>query len=879
MKDTILLIDGSSLIFRAFYALPLLSNADGMFTNGVYGFLTMYEQLIAQFDPKYVLVAFDRATPTFRHEDYKDYKSTRQKAPSELAQQFGILKEVLEAMRVPQLDLDGYEADDIIGTMSRAANEQGVRAILVTGDRDYLQLIAPDTQVYLTKKGITEMVMYDEETLKEEYGVTPAQMIDVKGLMGDKSDNIPGVPGIGEKKALGYIQEYGSIEGLYEHIDEVKGPKTKQVLIDNEQVAYMSRKLGEIHMNVPMDKELDRFAVQPEDEPEVIKWFDRLGFQSLAKKRTDNREIRVFEAAPLLSLAEAGKVLEKMKNSCVSFVTFSDHLNYTMGNVRYLAFGTADESVLVELKEDSDTERFLEALFADPSIEKATFDIKESLYALKKRGIQPKGHIDDIMLVDYLNDPGQTSATLGQLARNVLAADLTDPKNLMGKGKSKVTLTEIPVEQLQVLAAESVWAIDSLRTPLLEKLDSLQMRSLYDEVELPLAGVLADMEVVGFPIDKEALVALGDHFKEELEKLTAEIYEAAGEEFNINSTKQLGQVLFENLQLPVVKKTKTGYSTDIEVLETLQGTHPIIEAILSYRQLQKLQSTYIEGLLASIHPDGRVHTTFKQSIAATGRLASTDPNIQNIPVRSEEGRQIRKAFIPSEGRTLLDADYSQIELRILAHLAQDENMLQAFRDGMDIHTKTAAEVFHREPEDVTPLERSRAKAVNFGIVYGISDFGLSKDLKISRPEAKEYIENYLESYPSIKEYMKRIVEEGKENGFVETILKRRRYIPELVSKNHNIRNFGERIALNTPIQGSAADIIKVAMIGVYNRLQAEGLKSKLILQVHDELILDVEPGEEERAAKLVEEVMRGAAVMSVDLDVDVHFGKNWYEAK
>lgn len=879
MKETILLIDGSSLIFRAFYALPLLSNADGMFTNGIYGFLTMYEQLIAQFDPKYVLVAFDRATPTFRHQDYEHYKSTRQRAPGELAQQFGILKEVLTAMRVPQIDIEGYEADDIIGTMSRAANEQGVHAILVTGDRDYLQLITPDTHVYLTKKGITEMALYDEAKMKEEYGITPMQMIEVKGLMGDKSDNIPGIPGIGEKKALSYIQDYGSIEGLYEHIDEVKGPKTQQVIRDNQTVAFLSRKLGEIFLHVPMETDISNYRLGEEDEPEVIRWFERLGFSSFVKKRTDQRETKEFEPAQIADLAKATEALASFEGSHLSYLFFFDHDNYTMGRVKYLAFGNEDNAYLLSLSDDQESRTFLSDLFGNAKISKTTYDVKESLYPLKGMGVPVRGAIDDLMLVDYLNDPGQTSATIGQLARNVLHEDLTDPKNLIGKGKSRITMAEVPVEQLASYAAEVIWAIDKARAPLFEKLDSVQMRPLYDKVELPLAYVLADMEVTGFPIDRDALVALGDDFSARLEKLVADIYEDAGEVFNINSTKQLGQVLFETLNLPVVKKTKTGYSTDIEVLETLQGTHPIIENILNYRQLQKLLSTYIDGLLQAIHPDGRVHTTFKQTIAATGRLSSTDPNIQNIPIRSEEGRQIRKAFVPSIGRTLLDADYSQIELRILAHLAHDENMIHAFEDGMDIHTKTAAEVFGREPDEVTPLERSRAKAVNFGIVYGISDFGLSKDLKISRKEAKEYIDNYLESYPSIRDYMKRIVEEGKDNGFVETILKRRRYIPELASKNHNIRSFGERIALNTPIQGSAADIIKVAMIGVYHRLKEAGLKSQMLLQVHDELLVDVEPGEEEAVATLVEETMQNAATMSVALDVDVHYGNNWYEAK
>lgn len=877
MQETMLLIDGSSLIFRAFYALPLLTNADGLYTNGVYGFLSMYENLMAQFDPAYVLVAFDRSTPTFRHKDYEDYKGTRERAPSELAQQFGILKEVLEAMRVPQLDLDGYEADDILGTLAKQAAKKEIRAILVTGDKDYLQLIDENIDVYLTKKGITEMEMFDEAHLKEVYGITPRQMIDVKGLMGDKSDNIPGIPGIGEKKALDFVQTFGSIEGLYENLDSVRGPKTRQVIEEHRQQAMLSKRLGEIFLQVPMDTDPKSYLVQEEDEPEVIRWFERLGFRSFAKKRTDNRPAKEFVPAVQLAEKEATGLLKDLAAGHLVYQMFFDDALYTRGRLRYLIFGDADASYLVEITDTDDSIPFLQAFFAQGS--RTTFDVKESLYPLHERSIAVGSAVDDLMLAEYLNDPGQTGVSIQQMARNYLQTDLTDPKNLLGKGKSRISLGDAEPEALCALASELVWALCELREPVLDKLDSLHMRTLYDEVELPLAYVLSDMEYEGFPVEKEALTALGEEFTGRVAELTARIYAAAGYDFNINSTKQLGQILFDELELPVIKKTKTGYSTDVEVLEALQGRHPIVDDILEYRQMQKLQSTYIDGLLASIHEDGRVHTTFRQNIAATGRLSSTDPNIQNIPVRSEEGRRIRKVFVASTGRTLLDADYSQIELRILAHLAQDENMIQAFADGIDIHTKTAAEVFGRELDDVTPLERSRAKAVNFGIVYGISDFGLSRDLKISRPEAKDYIDNYLASYPSIQSYMAEIVEKGKHDGFVETILGRRRYIPELASKNRNIRNFGERIALNTPIQGSAADIIKIAMIGVHKRLKEEGLQSALLLQVHDELIVDTARGEEEKVETLVKEVMRNAAALSVPLVVDTSFGESWYEAK
>lgn len=877
MQETMLLIDGSSLIFRAFYALPLLTNADGLYTNGVYGFLTMYENLMAQFEPKYVLVAFDRSAPTFRHKEFKDYKGTRERAPSELAQQFGILKEVLDAMNVPQLDLDGYEADDILGTLAQTSAEQDIRTVIVTGDKDYLQLIRPNVEVYLTKRGITEMEMFDEAHLMEVYGITPRQMIDVKGLMGDKSDNIPGIPGIGEKKALGFIQSYGSIEGLYEHIDEVRGPKTKQVIEEHRPQALMSKRLGEIFLHVPMDTAPESYLVKEENTEEVVRWFERLDFRSLAKKRTEGRESKAFSEADLLTETAAAARVAEMADRTIAYQMFFDHALYTSGQLRYVVFGTQDEAYLVQITDSDETRPFLEALFSRG--DRVTFDVKESLYLLHRWEIPIQSRIDDLMLAEYLNDPGQSGVSLQQMARNYLQTDLSDPKDLLGKGKNRITLGEKEPEALRVLASELVWAIGQLTEPVFEKLDALRMRPLYEEVEIPLAFVLAEMEEIGFPIDRDALVELGEQFTARVNELSERIYEVAGYPFNINSTKQLGKILFEQLELPVVKRTKTGYSTDMEVLETLQDQHPVIADILEYRQMQKLQSTYIDGLLASIHEDGRVHSTFRQNVAATGRLSSTDPNIQNIPVRSEEGRRIRKAFVASPGRMLLDADYSQIELRILAHLAQDENMIHAFAEEIDIHTKTAAEVFNRPLDEVTPLERSRAKAVNFGIVYGISDFGLSRDLKISRAEAKDYIENYLASYPDIRAYMTQIVEQGKKDGYVETILGRRRYIPELESKNRNIRNFGERIALNTPIQGSAADIIKVAMIGVARGLKQEGLKSQLLLQVHDELIIDTEPGEEEAVKTLVEEVMRHAAELSVPLIVDAHFGKSWYDAK
>lgn len=874
MKETLLLVDGSSLIFRAFYALPPLTNQEGIYTNAVYGFLTMYEQLMAQFNPDYLLVAFDRPDPTFRHEEFEAYKGTRDKAPDELSGQFGLLKEVLHAMNVHQIDMTGYEADDILGTLAKQAKTQGYRSVLVTGDKDYLQLVEEDIEVYLTKRGIKDMHMYDVARIQEEYGIEPRQLIDVKGLMGDKSDNIPGIPGIGEKKALGFIQNYGSVEGLYEHLDEVSGKKTKETIAEYRQQALMSKRLGEILLTVPMETDVKKYAVQEENEKETLQWFERLEFNSLIKKRKKNAPVKEHAAAIVIPTDEAAALLRTWEGTLYFYLLFDDEL-YTHGTPKRLCFGNGEVAYVTELSEMEP----LQAIVEDEGKVAVTFNAKETFYAALQQGFDIRAKIDDLMLAQYLNDPGQVNETLEQLARNVLALNLTDKKDLMGKGKQKVLLADLPLGGITQWVTQSLAAMEDLEEPIFSQLEEREMKLLYEDLELPLAKVLADMEFTGFPIDKQALLDLHKEFEGRLETLVQEIYDIAGYEFNINSTKQLGVLLFEELDLPVIKKTKTGYSTNVEVLEALEDQHPIARKILDYRSLQKLQSTYVDGLLAAIHEDGRVHTTFNQTVAATGRLSSTDPNIQNIPVRTEEGRLIRKAFTASEGNTLIDADYSQIELRILAHLAGDENMIDAFKHDIDIHTKTAAEVFDVGIDEVTPLMRSRAKAVNFGIVYGISDYGLSRDLKISRPEAKEYIDNYKDSYPQIKKYMDEIIETGKEQGYVQTIWKRRRYVPELTSKNFNVRGFGERIALNTPIQGSAADIIKFAMLAVYRRLKEEKLESQMLLQVHDELIIDAHPDEVERVEALLREVMPGVAELQVPLEVDVNKGPNWYEAK
>lgn len=907
----IVLIDGSSLLFRAFYAIRELTTKDGIYTNGVYGFLSMYYRIVDQYAPDYVCVAFDRSGPTFREEDYAAYKGNRQETPSELSAQFGILKDVLDSMGVVHLDLDGYEADDICGTLGRVFSQEGHQVILFTGDRDFLQLVGENRQVVLTKKGISEIIEYDTQRILDEYGIQPQQFIDVKGLMGDASDNIPGIPGIGEKTALKLIREYGSMDGIYESIDQVSGKAIKQKLIDGKDIAYLSRSLGEIFLNAPIDLELDSYLLRSEDVEELRRKFERLEFRTFAS-RLPKPEVELEVRLEQVVLGEENLqefLLAAKKAGRVTFKFFSDE-NYALrkrieavgfklpGEPRvYLAqiqkpdaevefsqgslFETDPKELQSSIK-TTDSSRLnwecFNDLFTDSALTKGSFDVKEEMLWLKNGGVALQNY-DDAMIMDYLLDPSQTGMTMEKQLEKHVGIRILSRDELQGKGKKRIPLEDIAQEALFDYIAQVVHGIEKLFPYFTPMLEERQMTELYQRVELPLIEVLTEMEHQGFQVDIQVLEDLGREFQEVATRLEHGIYEDAGVSFNINSPKQLGEVLFDQLKLPVVKKTKTGYSTDAQVLEKLSGQHPIVEKILEYRSIVKLIGTYIDGLTPLIREDGRIHSTFKQNIAATGRISSTDPNLQNIPIKTEEGRRIRKAFVPKAGYLLVDADYSQIELRVLAHLSQDEAMIKAFLAGDDFHTRTASEVFHTPLEEVTPLQRSRAKAVNFGIIYGISDFGLSRDLDIPRAEAKEYIERYLDTYPMVRQYMESIVEQGRSDGYVETILHRRRYIPELASSNHNIRGFGERIALNTPIQGSAADIIKVAMVDVYHELKKRGLASRLILQVHDELIVEAHEDEVEEVKVLLQETMESAMTLSIPIKVDVNTGSTWYESK
>lgn len=880
MSKTLMLIDGSSLIFRAFFALPNLTNNDGVMTNGVYGFLTMYQNAFDKYKPDSVLVAFDRSSKTFRHEEFKDYKATRDKMPSELSYQFGILKDILDSMKVAYTDLDGFEADDIVGTYAQMGQEDGYEVVVITGDRDYLQLVDEHITVYLTKKGISDMVEYNLATIEEEYGLTPKQLIDVKGLEGDKSDNIPGVDGIGPKKAIGFIQKYGSIEGLYENIDEISGKKTKQTLIDSEAIAYMSKKIGTIVKNAPVEMDLDDLKLTEPDYPALKEKFSKYNFNKFLEKiEGDVEDINTDMDFDYIETDSYDDLINSIKkNKDFTFKSFYDGENYIHSEIYKIAIKTADTDTYIVKADENFVENFNE-IFADKEIIKKSFDIKEDVVLLDKLGIDLALPYDDLMLMHYLIDPSRSSYDIKTLSQTYSNFEVISEVDLIGKGKKTKKYEEVDQAELNSYFASVLYTIENSIEKLVAELKDLEMYELYQNIEIKLSKVLANMEITGFITDINVLENLKAEIDEVLEGLTTEIYEFAGSEFNINSPKQLGDVLFKDLDLPVIKKTKTGFSTDASVLEKLRDQHQIIPKIEQYREMYKLRSTYIEGLENSIDEDGRIRSTFRQSIASTGRLSSTEPNLQNLPIRTEEGRKIRKAFKAAEGKILIDADYSQIELRILASLSDDQNMIDAFINGVDIHTKTASEVFDRPLDEVTKEERYNAKAVNFGIIYGISDYGLSQNLNIPRPLAKEYIEGFFEGYPNVKKYMDNIIKEARDHGYTDTLFNRRRYIPEITSKNFNVRSFGERVALNTPIQGTAADIIKIAMIKTEENLKKAGLDAKIILQIHDEIILESSIEDKDKAMEILKDSMESAAKLQVPLLVEIDTGESMYESK
>lgn len=881
MKEKFLLIDGSSLIFRAFFAIRNLTTKDGIHTNGVYGFLNMYKKALEIIDPTYVVVAFDKSGPTFRNKDYEAYKGTRDKTPPELSAQFGMLKDILNSMNVIHLDSKDYEADDILGTLSKKATEEGIQTYLLTGDRDYFQLVSENANVLYTKKGISELEVYDMDLVKEKYDLDPKDLIEVKGLMGDKSDNIPGVPGVGEKTAIKLVKEYGTIENIYENIDKISGKKLKENLGENHMQALLSKKLGTIFLDVPLENEIEDFRVKEGNRQELYEKFKTLEFTSLMNQFAPEGQVEQEDLEfDLIKQDSYADFFNSIKSGdSFYYEVFNNNENYTIDEISFIGLmkEKSNQILILDKQTIDENHQSLKEIFEDETIEKISFDVKKSIFLLNNLDINLESSYVDLMLIAYLIDPSRTSFDVGQISSHYLSREILNEESLLGKGKSKKKFEDIETEDLNNYIANILLAIKDSSPKLLEEIKDLKMEELYSTIELPLVNVLAKMEIEGVKVDKKVLEDLDKELTLEIDQLEKDIYQDAGLEFNINSPKQLGEILFEKLNLPVIKKTKTGYSTDAEVLDKLKTSHEIVPKILRIRGLKKLKSTYIEGMYPYIMKDGRVRSIFRQTITSTGRLSSTEPNLQNIPIRTEEGRLIRKAFVSDSGKKLVSADYSQIELRVLASLSKDENMIHAFENNIDIHTKTASEVFDVELDKVTKLQRSDAKAVNFGIVYGVSDYGLSRNLDIPRKKAKEYIDNYLESYPNIDKYMKSIVEDAKEKGYVETIFNRRRYVPEINSKNFSIRSFGERIALNTPIQGTAADIIKVAMVKVYDRLKKEGLNSKLILQIHDELIIEADENELEEVKKLIVQEMESAVSLSVDLVADMEVGDNWYD--
>ena len=882
MEKRLIIIDGNSIINRAFYALPDMSNSEGLKTNAIFGFVRMMFKIIEDYQPTHMSVAFDKKAPTFRHKQYADYKAGRKKMPDELAQQLQPLKDLLDKFNINRLELEGYEADDLIGTVARLGEENDFKVYIVTGDKDAIQLASHKTTTLITKKGVGEVEEYNYDSVLERYEMTPTQFIDLKGLMGDKSDNIPGVPGVGEKTGIKLLKQYSTIENLIEHTDELKG-SIKKKIEENKDLALMSKELATIITNVPIEVKLEDLEYGDYNKDDVVEKFKEFGFTSLITKLLDieGGETTIKEEIDLKieHLDNVEDFIKKAEeNKKVIIDVIGKEGNILDKRVLYV-FLSLDGNEIYYVNEDELPQ--IKTLLSNPEIKKHGYDLKEDYILLKPYEIELNSMNFDITIAEYLIDSkSSTSYECSAIAMKYLTRKIKSKEDLLGKGAKAKKFDEIEFDELSAYIGDILNTVNGVYPKMEEKLKETEMDGLFYHVEMPLVEVLGSMEYIGMKVDKDQLNELKEKFTTIINELENEIFELAGEPFNINSPKQLGVILFEKLGLPVIKKTKTGYSTNAEVLEKLRDKHEIIDKITEYRQIVKLNSTYVEGLLKIINPKtGRIHSSFNQTITTTGRISSTEPNMQNIPVKTEMGRDIRKVFVADDNCKLVDADYSQVELRVLAHMSGDENMIDAFKHGEDIHSKTASQIFDVDIKDVTSKQRIEAKAINFGIIYGKTDFGLSQDLNIPVATAKAYIDSYFNKYPKIKEFMDEAVESATETGYATTILNRRRYIPEIKASNFIVRNQGKRFAMNAPIQGSAADIIKVAMVNVYNKLKENNMKSRLILQVHDELIVEAVDEELEMAEKIVREEMENAQSMDVKLDVDLNTGNSWYETK
>ncbi len=890
-----MIVDGNSILNRAFYGLSKtasLTTTEGVHTNAVFGFINILSKYLAEEDPKYLCVAFDLKAPTFRHKEYDQYKAQRKGMPEELAEQVPIIKQVLDAMNIKRVEVAGYEADDILGSISLCAEENGMEAILLTGDRDSLQLASNTTRIKLpvTRGNKTETDEYDYQKVFEKYGVTPDKLIDVKGLMGDPSDNIPGVPGIGEKTALELIKKFNSIEDVYSNIDLVEKKGVREKLEANKELAFLCKRLATIERRMPDICNMDLYLRTDFDKEKLYEVFQKLEFKTFIDKfglrenaKSQALDNMTTEYTQIRSITDLEEYTKEIKNS--KGLTIYYHMDLSGSFIDDLCIYACEDKSLpavIVFSKDFSSSMVLEAMrdiLEDNEIKKYGHDLKAFIKYLKAIGIEINGVAFDTMIAAYILEPTRSSYRIAELSEDLLKKVITPTESLYDKhGKKLEQDLEIDAFAICATCAKVIFELVQCFTPIIKE---NEQEELFYNIELPLVEVLADMELWGFKVDVEGLQVFSKELDGKIVILENEIYMLAGENFNINSPKQLGVILFEKLGLPSGKKTKTGYSTGAEVLEKLSQKHEIVDRILEYRQLMKLKSTYADGLLSVIDKNtNKIHSNFNQTVTATGRISSTEPNLQNIPIKLELGRKIRKVFIPSsENYVLLDADYSQIELRVLAHITGDKNMTDAFNNEEDIHTTTASKVFGIPIDEVSPVMRSRAKAVNFGIVYGIGDFSLAQDIGVTKKEAKRYIDEYLDKYSSVKEYMSDTVEKGRENGFVTTIFNRRRYLPELKSSNFHMRAFGERVAMNTPIQGSAADIIKISMVKVYTELKKRKLKSRLILQVHDELIIETAKSELDEVSELLKDCMENAVSLTVPLTVDVKHGDTWYETK